>query len=105
MTRPTITRGATLRMLLRIPAQFADGYFAGWVPTSQLRTHADTLIASLDAQWVDAATTRIVQLSADNTANWPIGLALFDVCLTSPAGERLYTSAVTAVITMGVTRT
>lgn len=88
MTRPTITRGATLR----IPAQFADGYFAGWVPTSQLRTHADTLIASLDAQWVDAATTRILQLSADNTASWPIGLALFDVCLTSPGGVTVGTT-------------
>ena len=59
MARPTITRGATLRMLLRILAQFADGYFAGWGPTSQLhvqacfsaeRAHHEAIAAASDAE-------------------------------------------------------
>lgn len=60
-THPTIVRGATLDMLARIPISFADGYFAGWVPASQLRTSTDVLIA-LDVQWVDAVTTRMLRL-------------------------------------------
>ena len=103
-THPTIVRGATLDMLARIPIAFADGYFAGWVPTAQLRTYADVLIATLDAQWVDAAATRYIRLRAADTSGWPPGPAQFDVRLTSPAGVRLQTKKATLPITKGVTR-
>ena len=62
--RQSLARGATLDIAGRIPDGFADGYFAGWVPTSQLRTYADVLIDTLDAQWVDAADTRYIRLRA-----------------------------------------
>lgn len=103
-THPTIVRGATLDMLARIPLIFADGYFAGWVPTSQLRSHTDVLIATLDVQWVDAVTTRMLRLRCADTSAWQVGPALFDVCLTAPDGMRLYTTAQRLSITMGVTR-
>lgn len=103
-TTPAIVRGATLDIAMRIPDGFADGYFAGWVPTSQLRTHADVLIATLDAQWVDAAATRYIRLRAADTSGWPPGPAQFDVRLTSPAGVRLQTTTATLQITKGVTR-
>ena len=107
MTRPTlpdIVSGATLDIAVRIADGFADGYFAGWVPTSQLRTYADVLIATLDAQWVDAAATRYIRLRATDTSGWPQGPAQFDVRLTSPAGVRLQTKKATLPITKGVTR-
>ena len=101
---PDIVSGATLDIAVRIPDGFADGYFAGWVPTSQLRTYADVLIATLDAQWVDAANTRYIRLRAADTSGWPQGPAQFDVRLTSPAGVRLQTTTATLPITKGVTR-
>lgn len=107
MTRPAlpdIVSGSTLGIAVRIPDGFADGYFAGWVPTSQLRTYADVLIATLDAQWVDAAATRYILLRAADTSGWPPGPAQFDVRLTSPAGVRLQTKTATLPITKGVTR-
>ncbi len=107
MTRPAlpdIVSGATLDIAVRIPDGFSDGYFAGWVPTSQLRTYADVLIATLDAQWVDAANTRYIRLRAADTSGWPPGPAQFDVRLTSPSGVRLQTTTATLPITKGVTR-
>ena len=107
MTRPALPAsviGATLDIAVRIPDGFADGYFAGWVPTAQLRTYSDVLIATLDAQWVDAADTRYIRLRAPDTSGWPQGPAQFDVRLTSPAGVRLQTTTATLPITIGVTR-
>ena len=103
-THPTIVRGASLDMLARIPDDFADGFFAGWVPASQLRNHVDVLIATLDVQWVDAVTTRMLRLKCADTSDWQVGPALFDVCLTAPDGMRLYTTAQRLNITTGVTR-
>ena len=102
--RQSLAPGATLDIAVRIPDGFADGYFAGWVPTSQVRTYADVLIATLDAQWVDAALTRYIRLRAADTSGWPQGPAQFDVRLTSPAGVRLQTTPATLSITKGVTR-
>ena len=102
--RQSLAHGATLDIAVRIPDGFADGYFAGWVPTSQLRTYADVLIDTLDAQWVDAADTRYIRLRAADTSGWPQGPAQFDVRLTSPAGVRLQTTPATLSITKGVTR-
>lgn len=101
---PEIVSGATLDIAVRLPDGFADGYFSGWVPTSQLRTYADMLIATMDAQWVDAANTRYIRLRAADTSGWPPGPAQFDVRLTSPAGVRLQTKKATLSITKGVTR-
>lgn len=103
-TLPAIARGATLDIAVRIPDGFADGHFAGWTPTAQLRTYADALIATLDAQWVDAAETRYIQLHAADTSAWPVGPAQFDVRLTSPTGVRLQTTMATLQISKGVTR-
>ena len=107
MTRPTlpaIARGATLDIAMRIPDGFADGYFAGWVPTSQMRTYADVLIATLDARWVDVAATRYIRLRAADTSAWPIGPARFDVRLTAPDGYKLQSTMATMQITMGATQ-
>jgi hypothetical protein len=103
-TRPPLARGATLDIAMRIPDGFADGYFAGWVPTSQMRTYADVLIATLDAQWVDVDATRYIRLRAADTSAWPIGPARFDIRLTAPDGYKLQSTLATMQITMGATQ-
>lgn len=104
MATETLARGATLDIALRIPDGFADGHLAGWVPTSQIRTLSDRLIATLDVQWADAAVARYLLLRCADTSDWPIGLASFDVRLTSPAGFRLHSKAHQLLITRGETR-
>ena len=98
------TRGASFDLLARIPDRFADGQFAGWQPSSQVRSNKDELIAELDAEWVDPATTRVLRLRKLDTTAWPLCVASFDICLQSPAGERLYTTAQALHIIRGVTR-
>ena len=102
-TLPPLTRGASLDIAMRIPAGFADGYFTGWVPTSQLRTPAGVLIATLQTNWVDA-DTRYLRLRAADTSAWPIGPARFDVRLTAPDGYKLQSTLATMQITMGATQ-
>ena len=100
---PAIVRGATLDIAVRIPDGFADGYFAGWVPTSQLRNHAGVLIATLQTNWVDA-DTRYLRMRAADTSAWPIGPARVDVRLTAPHGYKLQSTLATMQITMGATQ-
>lgn len=97
-------RGTTLYLLTRIPDNFDDGFFSAWTPQSQLRTYAGALIADIDAQWVDVQTARHLRLKCAATSAWPTGLALFDICLTAPDGERIYTTAQRIHITTAVTR-
>ena len=83
MATETLARGASLDIVLRIPVGFADGYLAGWVPTSQIRTLSDQLIATLNASWVDPDTTRYLRLRCACAATTPeIGLWVWR-CLTS----------------------
>jgi len=83
MATETLARGASLDIALRIPVGFADGYLAGWVPTSQIRTLSDQLIATLDAAWADPDTTRYLRLRCACAAPTPgTGLWVWR-CLTS----------------------
>ena len=104
MATKTISRGATLDIALRIPDGFADGYLSSWVPTSQIRTLSDQLVATLDVQWVDPATARYLRLRCADTSDWPTDPAAFDVRLTSPAGYRLQSKSHQLLITRGETR-
>lgn len=104
MATETLARGASLDIVLRIPVGFADGYLAGWVPTSQIRTLSDQLIATLNASWVDPDTTRYLRLRCDDTGDWPVGLAVFDIRLTSPTGYRRQSKPRQLLITRGETR-
>lgn len=75
----THKRGASFDVLVTIPAQFADGYFADYDPASQVRTPDGTLVADLTCAWVDAITTRALRLTCIDTGAWPVGAAQFDV--------------------------
>ena len=104
MATEPLARGASLDIALRIPVGFADGYLAGWVPTSQIRTLSDQLIATLDVSWVDPDTTRYVRLRCADTEDWPVGLAVFDIRLTAPTGYKLQSKPCQLLITRGETR-
>lgn len=101
----SLPRGASFDLLARIPSRFADGHFAGWMPTSQVRTDKGILVANLDVQWADSdpATARTLRLRQLDTSTWPISAAQFDICLQSPGGVRLYTTAQAFHIVRGVT--
>ena len=44
-------RGASFFQLVRIPSAFADGHFAGWVPTAQVRTDKGELVFCPANNW------------------------------------------------------
>ena len=105
MTAPTIThkRGDSLDLLIELPPEIADGYFADWTLKSQIRTPADALIAELDAQFVDAITARHIRLKCLDTSAWPIGPAAFDVQLVRADGHTTSTESAVVYIVKDVT--
>jgi hypothetical protein len=96
-------RGASFLLLVRIPSAFADGHFAGWVPTAQVRTDKGELVADLAVAWQDPVTTRILELECIDTVAWPVGSAEFDVRLTDPDGFVVTTSTASFHIVRGAT--
>lgn len=88
---------------MRIPSRFADGHFAGWTPTSHVVTESDQPVATLDVQWQNPAVARVLVLKCLNTDGWPIGLARFDVRLTSPLGFVLMTTPKQFYVVKGAT--
>ena len=71
-------RGASFVQRVAISADFADGYFVGWTPTSRL-TLGNTTVADFTVEWVDPVTTRELRLSCKDTSAWPIGSPGFDI--------------------------
>jgi hypothetical protein len=69
----TLKRGSGFAWIFDIPTDYADGYFAtGWTWHSQaINAETDEVVADLSPAWVDAVTTRAVQLTENDTANWP----------------------------------
>lgn len=105
-TKPIeIKQGASLRILGRIPTAFADGYFVGWALASQMRNaKTGALLAALNIEWDNPATTRVLVITCDDTAGWAPCEAEFDIRLTSPDGFKLYTRTAQAYVLKGVTQ-
>ena len=99
----SIKRGASFDLLVRLPSRFADGQFAGWVPTSQVRSDSGGLVAALDVEWTDVAVTRVLRLRKLDTSAWPVGQLWFDICLESPDGVRVYTDSARFDVIRGMT--
>lgn len=79
-------RGDGLDLALMLPANFADGHFAGWTPTAQVRTVTDALVATTTCTWDDPLTTRVVRVQHADTSTWPVATLYMDVQL-SKTGE------------------
>ena len=97
-------KGATLSLAGAITATAGETLpdFSGTVISSQIRMLNDTLVAELEAGWVDVATAT-VKIYKKDTTGWPIGVAEIDVRFTNLAGEVLFTSTQPVNITKGVT--
>jgi hypothetical protein len=99
--------GDSYARLLTIPTEFADGYFVGWTPKSQIRTPEGALVAECTCTWLDAATTRHLQLVVVNTSAWPVGQTVqTDVQFTRTSdGFVLSTTTATLRVVRDVTST
>lgn len=101
-------RGDSFDLLVTIPPQFADGYFAGHTVASQIRQQgADgAMVADLTCTWVDALTTRALRLQCLDTKAWPVGPAQFDVQFTRTADGFVLSSTTAQIfIVQDVTQT
>lgn len=76
-------RGDTFNFLLTVPTDYVDGFWLGWVVTSQIRTARGKLIDDLTATWEDPAEdTRVLRLFNAETTAWPVGQQEVDVQFT-----------------------
>jgi hypothetical protein len=73
MSLPDHIRGASFTRLMEIPAIFGDGYFVGWVITSEVREPEGKLVAEPVCEWLDPVTTRHLKLRVADTTGWPVG--------------------------------
>lgn len=100
-----LKRGDSLSYIATIPvADFADGFFAGWTCTAQIRTaQYFNLIADLEFAWVDPGTTRAFTLTKTDTTSWPIGAAALDVQFVRPDGFTRSTTTLPVLIIHDIT--
>ena len=73
---------------IRVSGRFTGADYTGWTGRSQVRRDEDdTLLSELVFEWIDAVEGFFVAVVL-NTDNWPANkYVLFDVEITSPAGE------------------
>jgi hypothetical protein len=107
--KPTpFKRGQTFSFLLEIPAEIDDGALNSWKPTAQLRRERDNTptgkIADMNCFWADPGINRYLTVYHNNTGSWPLGLAEFDVLLTSSDGQQLRSTTALFDIQRGITK-
>lgn len=104
----TFKRGANFKFTFKLPTEVPEGQFAGWTPTAQIRRYLNDqengLIATIPVAWGTAETINHLLVDSENTGKWPLGLAEFDILLTSPAGEKVMTATILFDIQRGITR-
>ena len=108
---PQHKAGDSFTRLLPIPSEFPDGtplpdgYFVGWVPTSQIRNEAGVLVADVNCTWLDPVTTRNLKLRVDNTRGWKPERVLIDVQFTRTAdNEVMSTTTASFTVTKDITQ-
>lgn len=80
-------RGATFQLAASFQVDGAPVDCTGWVVTVQIRDYTgDTLIATLTPTWLDQ-TNGLLQLSAGDTSQWPLGRARIDVTFVDAANS------------------
>lgn len=100
-------RGDSFDLLANMPSSLGDGFFVGWDVSAQIRTlRYDKFIASLECEWVDPQTTRILRVQKISTETWALGEAIMDIQFTDPRQTPPYvisTSNLVVDITRDVT--
>lgn len=102
---PEFTRGASFEAILTLPNSVAANYFDNWQALSQIRKEGNLtssgLIDDLELTWLG---DREFILKANDTDNWPLGMAEFDVLFSSNAGRRIRTKTLRILIKAGPTQ-
>lgn len=99
-------RGDTFNFGLYVKATINDAVqvdLTGWTGKSQIRQANGSKIADLTFAWDDASVAA-ARLSATGTSAWPVGDALLDVEMTTPAGEIVSSDTIHIAILEDVTR-
>lgn len=78
--------------------------FAGMAGASQIRTTAGALVASLEFSWLSQSEGLYRVRSIGSTDDWPVGVLLHDVQLTTLAGDVVSTATEAFQLVGDVTR-
>jgi hypothetical protein len=81
--------------------QVAD--LTGFVVTSEIRRPDGSLVAKLDASWLDATKCLVRLRATESTRSWPEGIVNIDIVLVSPTGDVMPTDTEQFKIERGVT--
>jgi hypothetical protein len=102
---PEFARGSTFEAVISLPESIAENYFAEWQALSQIREEGnlttDGIMGDLELSWLGP---RQFMLKTDDTDNWPLGMAEFDVLFSSGEGRRIRTKTVRIMIKDGPTK-
>lgn len=105
MSLPDHIRGASFTRLMEIPAMFGDGYFVGWVVTSEVREPGGKVVAAPTCEWLDPVTTRNLKLRVADTSAWPAGELDIDIKFVRTSdGEVIKTTTARFTVGAGVTQ-
>ena len=99
-------RGDTFNFGLYVKAMVNDALqtdLTGWTGRSQIRDANGAKIADLTFSWDDASVSA-ARLYATATSGWPVGDAVIDVEMTTPAGEIVSSDTIHIEIQEDVTR-
>lgn len=102
-------RGQTFVFTMDLPDQIQFGQFEGWALSCQLRRLDNPgpsgFIADIGVSWLDSPQCTRIKFFAEDTDEWALGPAVFDVLLTAPdLSQRIRTEPVEFTIVPGVTR-
>lgn len=101
-------RGVPFTTTAFLPEGVPDGYLTGWTLKSQLRKYQDNtiigLIADLEAEWEDPDIAKQINLFYEDTSEWPIAIAEFDILVIASNGQAIRTEKVVLDIKPGVTK-
>lgn len=105
MSYKTHKIGDSFTRLLKMPAQYPDGYFVGWTVLCQVRNDDYTLLATVTTEWFDPLTTRFLKLRVADTTEWTDGVKLMDVQFTRASdSEVMSTTTATFLVEKDVSR-
>lgn len=77
----------------------------GWAGRCQVRTQSGVLVQELGFEWLDASERLFkVSATAAQVADWPVGSHVYDIELTTPAGQRLSTKKDLLILREDVTK-
>ncbi|PIE10062.1 MAG: hypothetical protein CSA72_10640 [Rhodobacterales bacterium] len=106
MDNSGFTRGSTFLFIGTLSLTDAEGTpidGTGWSISSDIRKLDGELIAPLVVDWIDPTERRFAAEFDGDTRSWPLGRAKWDLLVTGPLGQVIYTKTAHLLIEEGVT--